>query len=168
MTELIPKTEQETYYSSKEDDCTTSDCYSETKSVDYSVSAAVSFTTGDEQVEDDNFSVVRSKDSLGSEDLNNICDHIESSLLLFQSSMDLFGDVRGSGEPKSEQAEVSHPIKNELTKAETTVHNTPKETPKPTAQAKKKSCLKVEQGTCSTDGDVTASSASHQDGGGAY
>lgn len=151
MTELIAKIEQGTYYSSAEGDCTNSDCCSETKSVDYSVIKALRPTTGDERV------VMSSKDYLGSEDLNDICDHIESSLLLFQSSMDLFSDVRGIGEPKSEQGEVSHPIKNELTKAETTVDKTPKETPKPKAyQIKKKSCLKAEQGTCSTDGDVTA------------
>ena len=157
MTDLLQKT-------STEDDCTT-DCYSSvTKSVDYSVIITAVRPTGyDHQVEDDNFSVARIGDlSRHAEDLKDLCDDNETRLLLFQSSLDLFSDVRGP-KPKSEQVEVSPcPINKTVTKAET-IDETPKETPKPEAQMKKKrsalkSCLRVrvEQGTCSTDEDVTA------------
>lgn len=107
----------------------------------------------------ENFSVARSKDFSGHADLKDLCDHIETRLLLFQSSLDLFSDARdhSSRKPKPEQVEVSRPIET------VTITETIDETPKPTAQMKKKkgsalkSCLRVEQGTsCSTDGDVTA------------
>jgi hypothetical protein len=124
----------------------------------------------DHQEEHASFPVApRSEDSSRHTDLEDLCDeHIDTtSLLLFQSSLDLFKDVRsldsfkdvrGSLEPKSEQVEVYYrPIKAE------TINETPKETPKSGAQRNKKksvlkSCLsfRVEQGTCSTDGDFTA------------
>jgi hypothetical protein len=145
MTDLILKT--------TDDDCTTSDCYSVTKSVNYSVVTAVS-PTGDDQVVNDNFLVAMSEDYSGHADLKDLSDHIETRLLLFQSSLDLFSDVRGP-KPKSKQVEASRPIKT-VTKAETI-----DETPKAKAQMKNKksalkSCLRAEQETCSTDGDVTS------------
>jgi hypothetical protein len=110
-------------------------------------------------VEDDNFSVARSERFTAAidEDLKELCGQIEtrSRLLLVQSSLDLYNGVRVP-EPKSEQVEVPRPIKTAVVvKAERI-----DETPKPAAQKKKqfvlKSCLVLEQGTCSTDGDTTA------------
>jgi hypothetical protein len=169
MTDFILKTEQgKTCTTSTEDDCTTSDCSSVAKSVDYSELTAVSsfFVSlpGDDQVEDaDNFSVARSEDfSCIDEDLKELCCQIESRLLLFQSSLDLFSDVRDPKPKQSEQVEEvpPRPIKTVLlVKAETI-----DETPKPAAQKKKKqsaaskSCLRSqhEQGACSIDLDTTA------------
>jgi hypothetical protein len=145
MTELTLKTEQQgTYFSSAEDDCTASDSYSVANSLDISVISTDS-PTGDEQVEDD-FSIATNEDFPGSEDLLEdlcCCGHIETRLLLFQSSLDLFHDVGGASKPKSEQVdEASRPIKT-VTKAETIDKTT-----KPALM----SCLKVlEQETCSSD-----------------
>ena len=162
MTDLMLKTKHGTC-SSAEDDCTTTGdcCSSSTKSVDYSVVNTEVCPTGyDHQVEDDDFSVARSEDLSRHAYLKDLCIHIETRLLLFQSSLDLFSDVRGP-KPKSEQAvEVSpRPINETVTKAET-IDETPKDSSKLTSQSKKKStlkgCLRVraEQGTCSTDEDV--------------
>jgi hypothetical protein len=149
MTDLILKKE-------RKDDCTTtSDCHSlVTKSVNNSVITAVSPTGDDYLVEDDTFSAARSGDWSRHADVKGLCDHVETRLLLFQSSLDLFSDVR-SPKPKSEQVEVSRPINKIVTKAETI-----DQTPQPAAQQKKKksalkSCLRVEQGTCSTDEDFS-------------
>jgi hypothetical protein len=152
MTDLTLKTEQQgTYSSCAEDDCTTSDCYSVTKSVDHSVITAVS-STGDDHGEDDNFSVATNEDFPCSEQdfLEDLCcdHHIETRLLLFQSSLDLFHDV-GDRKPNSEQVEVSRPIKT-VAKAET-LDKTTKETAKSVLMG----CLKVlEQETYSTDTDA--------------
>ena len=148
------KEEQGLYSSSIEDACgSTGECYCVDCSV---ITAAASPPTGNEAAKDDNFSAVVTSDDLPrSDDLEDLCDCIETRLLLFQSSFDLFSDVRGSN-PKSEQVEVFRPIQS-AAKAETI-----DTTPKPTAQTKKKksalkSCLKIlEQGTCSVDEDLTA------------
>jgi hypothetical protein len=158
---LMLKTEQGIYHSFAKDERT--DC---------SFITAVTKTScttvhDDHQEEDANFPVAKSEDCSRHTDLEELCsEHIDTPrLLLFQSSLDLFKDVRsfdlfkdGRGlEPKSEQVEVYYrSIKSG------TIDETPKETPKPGAQMKKnsvlKSCLnfRVEQGTCSTDGDFTA------------
>jgi hypothetical protein len=154
MTESTLKTEQQgTYSSCAEDNCPTCDSYSVTKSVDYSVITADS-PTGDEQVEDhNNFSVATNEDFPGREDLlEDLCcrGHIETRLLLLQSSLDLFHDVGGASKPKSEQVdEASRPIKT-VTKTET-IDKTTNETPTPALM----SCLKVlQQETYSTDTDT--------------
>ena len=152
MTDLILQIEQGTCYSCTEDECIT----------DSVIEAEVSSPTGGDdhqEVEDDNFSVAGSENFFRHTDLKDLCDdHIDARLLLFQSSLGLFSDVRGAKYKSDQVLEVSpRPIKTEM------IAETPKETPKPEAQMKKKrsalkSCLsfKVEQGTCSTDGDFTA------------
>ena len=152
------KTEQGTF-SSTEDDSTasSSDCSysSATMSVDYSVITVVSPIYPNPN---DYFSAGTSGGCSRHADLMGRCYNIlETGLLLFESSFDLFPDDARGPHPK-----VSGRIEPVIN-AET-IDGTPKETPKTiTAQSQKKKsalkrrCLKTEQArTLSIVGDVTA------------